>query len=101
MTGENKNKNRKNIFKNSGILNFLFRTADKLYQKIGVSIAAFIFTGYEICQKYYEESLFYGLFQGYERSAVKNFFKKIKKWLIAKCENGMMVAGVIPILCPR
>ena len=93
MTNENKKK-RKNIFKSSRILNFLFYTADWLYKKIGVSFAAFIFTGYEACQKYYEKSLFYRIFQGYEQNAVKNIFKKIKKALIIKCEDSVIINGI-------
>jgi len=90
LTNENKRK-KKNILKGSKILNFLFFIADWLYQKIGVSIAAFIFTGYEACQKYYEKSLFYKMFQGYEPSPVKNRVRKIKKWIILKCENGIVI----------
>jgi len=65
--------------------------AEWLYKKIGVSISAFIFTGYETCQKYYEKSLFYRMFQGYEPSPVKNLIKKIKKIIILKCEESPVI----------
>ena len=93
MTGENKRKN-KNIFKGSKILNFLFFIADWIYRKIGVSIAALIFTGYETFQKYYERSLFYRLFQGYEPSPIKNPVRKIKKSIITRCENSIVINAV-------
>ncbi|MCL1859850.1 MAG: O-antigen ligase family protein [Oscillospiraceae bacterium] len=93
MTGENKRK-KKNIFKGSKILDFLFFIADWIYRKIGVSLAALIFTGYETCQKYYERSLFYRLFQGYKPSPVKNPVRKIKKSIITKCENSILITGI-------
>jgi len=92
-TNDNKKK-KKNAFKGSKIIDFLFFIADWLYRKISVSFIAYIFTGYEICQKYYEKSVFYRLFQGYEPSPVKNFTKKIKKSIIVKCENGIVVNGI-------
>lgn len=82
------------IFKNSKILNFLFFIADWLYQKIGVSFAAFIFTGYENSRRYYEKSVFYRTFQGYEPSPLKTPVRKIKKSIIVKCENGVVIHRV-------
>ena len=82
------------MFQGSRILNFLFFIADWLYKKIGVSMAAFIFTGYEACCKYYEKSFFYRLFQGYGPGPVKNLVRKIKKRVILKCENGVVINRV-------
>ena len=93
MTNENKRK-KKNTIKDSKILKFLLFIADWLYKKIGISIAAFIFTGYETCQKYYEKSLFYKMFQGYEPSPVKNPVRKIKKAIITRCENGIIIKRI-------
>ena len=93
MTNDSKKK-KKNIFKSSKILGFLFFVADWLYRKIGVSISAFIFTGYENCRKYYERSLFYKLFQGYKPSPVKNLTGKFKKSVINKCENSAVINGI-------
>ena len=91
---KNDSKRKKNIFKNSRILRFLFFVADWLYKKIGVSLAAFVFTGYEAAQKYYEGSFFYRLFQGYEPSPVKTPVRKLKKAIMVKCENGVAIRGV-------
>ena len=93
MTNENKRKN-KNKLKPGKILGFLLFAADWLYNKIGVSLAAFIFTAYEPCQKYYEGSMFYRVFQGYEPSPVKNIVKKIKKSFILKCEDSIIINGI-------
>ena len=90
---DNKRKN-KNIFKNSAILRFLFFAADRLYKKIGVSFAAFIFTSHEACQKYYEKSMFYNIFQGYGPGMIKNAAKNTKKSFILKCENSVLVNSV-------
>ena len=90
----NGSKKKKNIFKNSRILKFLFFVADWLYKKIGVSLAALVFTGYEAAQKYYERSFFYRLFQGYEPSPVKTPVRKLKKAIMVKCENGVVIRGV-------
>lgn len=90
----NKTENKKkktNIIKGSGILSFLFFIADWLYKKIGVSASAFIFTGYEACGKYYEQSFFYRLFQGYEPNFIKNSIKKLKRFIILRCENSFTV----------
>ena len=92
MTNEPKKK--KNIFKNSKILNFLFFVADWLHKKIGTSLAAFVFTGYEDSQKRYEKSFFYKIFQGYEPSPVKTPARKMKKSIIVKCENGVVIRGI-------
>ncbi|MCL2773168.1 MAG: O-antigen ligase family protein [Oscillospiraceae bacterium] len=93
MVGENKNltKKNRNVFKNSRILSFLLFIADWIYKKIGVSIAAFIFTGYENCEKIYEKSFFYKIFQGYEPSAVKNSVKKIKRFIVVRCEKSVVI----------
>jgi len=93
LTGDNKRK-KNNIIKNSGILGFLFFVADWLYRKIGASIAAFLFTGYETCQKYYEKSMIYRLFQGYEPSIIKNPAGKFKKSIITKCETSPVINGI-------
>ena len=93
MTNETKKK-RRNIFKNSKILNFLFFAADWLHRKIGASLAAFLFTGYENARKHYERSFFYRTFQGYEPGPVKTPVREIKKSIIIKCENGVAIRGI-------
>ena len=90
---ENKDKKekRKNILKSSAILNFLFYIADTMYKKIGLSAAAFVFTGYEVCERYYEKSFFYKTFQGYEPGIIKNSVRKLKKFIVLRCENSIII----------
>ncbi|MCL2158380.1 MAG: O-antigen ligase family protein [Oscillospiraceae bacterium] len=91
MFSEETGKKKNNAFKSGKILKFLFFVADWLYRKIKTSLAGLIFTGYEGSNKYYESSLLYSLFQGYEPSPVKSLVRKTKKSIIVKCENGKAV----------
>jgi len=99
---ENKQNNQGKFWKNvkdkaniSVILRFIFFIADALYKNIGGSISALILTSYEKCQKYYENSLFYNIFQGVKDNKLKKIIKKIKKNIIIKCENSKIINSVI------
>jgi len=93
LTNEPKKK-KKNIFKTSIILKFLFFVADWMHRKIGAGFAAFMFTGYENSMKRYEKSFFYKTFQGYEPSRVKIPVRKLKKSIIGKCERSVAIRGI-------
>ena len=93
-TNKNGSNNKKRFFKNSAIIRFMLFLSDWIYRKIGGSITALIFTGYEECEGYYKKSFFYSLFQGYEPGVIKNIMRTIKKKIIVTSENSAFINGV-------
>ena len=80
--------------RNSAIIRFLLFLSDWIYRKIGGSMTALVFTGYEKCEGYYKRSFFYGMFQGYEPGVIKNIAGAIKKKIIVSAEGSALVNGV-------